>query len=207
MKRKIIAAFLLFAALITLSACKPTEDLPRETDTETQKTEALTDTEAEAARYSLRIEKDASEKWTLYTDVPGVSVSHVEDCGDGRTLIICESTEVEAFDLCLYALSEYETVSRTELGGSRYATLRYGKHTLNVGYPAHDRRLRFTVTEDREPTEGFKVPTESSSACEPMLIFHGLAWSEEGYKTYQSGLSILIRLSDGSLYAYTLITD
>ena len=197
MNGKIIAAFLLFAALITLSACTPTEDLPRETDTETQKTEALTDTESEAARYSLRIEKDASEKWTLYTDVPGVSVSHVEDCGDGRTLIICESTEVEAFDLCLSALSEYETVSRTELGGSRYATLRYGKHTLNVGYPAHDRRLRFTVTEESEPTEGFKVPTESSSACEPMLIFHGLAWSEEGYKTYQSGLSILIRLSDG----------
>ena len=196
-KFKTTVVFLIFAALIQLTSCRPTTVAPSESETIQNTASVPTDTVSDEPEFSLELLKADNGTWTIHTDIPELTVAHTEDCGDGRTLLICEGGKNDTFDHCLDALSRYETVSYTESGDNRFATLDMGAHVLNVSYLIHDGYIRFTVTEDTEPTLLYRKAAEKKDVCEPMIIFHGLAWSEEGYKTYQSGLSMLIRLSDG----------
>lgn len=196
MKKRIFAAFLLFAALTSIASCSPNADIPPVTETHYTKPSDPTETEVHNPEYLLEITENDG-KWVINTDIPGLSVTHTEDCGDGRTLLICENADRGIYDRCLSALSTFETVSSTESGDNAFATLAFSPHLLNVSYLHREKHIRFTVTKSTDPTSLYAKPTDTKAECEPMIIFHGLAWSEEGYKTYQSGLSMLIRLSDG----------
>lgn len=145
------------------------------------------------------IEKTAVVNETLNA-LPTASMlefAGISDCGLNQTLIIHNKATAQIFEQYVKGYEKYECVSEVYDSGNCFATFDLGKDTVNVSYSNGDKCLRIIHARNTEPASLLKKGADTKAVCEPMIIMHGLGWKQSGYKTYQNGLCLIIRIADG----------
>ena len=121
-----------------------------------------------------------------------VTFSSLEGCGYDQSLFIFEDATPETFTDYKSRMTSYTLVAEAEESGNYFATYTAGANLVNVSYAKHDKCFRIIINKNKKATPLFEK-TEVKKACEPMILMHGLGWSDS-----QNGLCMLIRLSDGT---------
>lgn len=129
--------------------------------------------------------------------VEGLEFSSIEDCGLDQTLIIHNNATEEIFKEYIKKYSAYKCVSEVYDSGNCFATFDVDKDLINVSFSKGDNCLRIIHNKNTEPAPILSEKVEVTKVCEPMIIMHGLGWTQSGYSTNQNGLCLIIRLSDG----------
>lgn len=126
-----------------------------------------------------------------------VEFSSIANCGLNQTLIIHKNASTQAFEEYVKKYGDYECVSEVYESGNCFATFDIGSDTVNVSYSSGDNCLRIIHAKNTEPASLLTKGEDTKAVCEPMLILHGLGWSQSGYSSYNNGLCLIIRIADG----------
>ena len=158
---------------------------------------AYKDGRLELSASNISIDIVANDKTYNIFPVDGLEFSSIEDCGLDQTLIIHKNASESVFNEYIKKYSAYKCVSAVNESGNCFATFDVGKDLINISYSKGDGCLRIIHNKNTEPSAMLNEQGEVKKVCQPMIIMHGLAWSQSGYDTQQNGLCLIFRLSDG----------
>lgn len=129
----------------------------------------------------------------------GAELDSVYDTGDGAYMIIEKNAEREAFDAYVAKLEAlgFAHVAATETQKGCFVTLYGNSHTVYLGFYGDSDSVR--IISQRTAAPSALSASETGGTVEPVISFVGLARDTKGNGTlYGNGLSLILRLSDGS---------
>lgn len=120
-------------------------------------------------------------------------------CGGGGVELIISDTDSEEYDAYLKTINStgYECITSTSIAKNEFATYENNELTLNVGYYDYEKRVRIVI-EDRVENHPFVKPEEYTAVTTSSVTMLGCAYNKDDGSYVGNGLSMIIRVEDGS---------
>jgi len=120
-------------------------------------------------------------------------------CGGGGVELIISDTDTNEYNAYLKTLENagYECVTSTVIAKNEFATYENKELTLNVGYYNYEKSARIVI-EDRVEHHPFVKPEEYTAVTTSSVTMLGCAYNKSDGTLVGNGLSMVIRVEDGS---------
>ena len=120
-------------------------------------------------------------------------------CGGGGVELILSDADTDEYKNYLKTLESagYECVTSTAIAKNKFATYENKELTLNVGYYDYEKSARIVI-EDRVEYHPFVKPEEYTAVTTSSVTMLGCAYNDTDDTFVGNGLSMVIRVEDGS---------
>lgn len=118
--------------------------------------------------------------------------------GDGDMFVIRE-TSVDEYKAYLSVLENlgYTQYTSTDIAANSFATYNNATHTVNVGYYDYEKSVRIIIEPLATPV-GLESEVKYTAVTTPSITLLGCEYDKGGGSYSHTGLSMVIRLKDGS---------
>lgn len=137
-----------------------------------------------------------------FADIPTFDGGFFETtylCGGGGIELILSDADTDEYKNYLKTLesSGFECVTSTSIAKNEFATYENNELTLNVGYYDYEKSTRIVI-EDRVEYHPFVKPEEYTAVTTSSVTMLGCAYNKDDGSYVGNGLSMIIRVEDGS---------